>query len=105
MPQFKTRSDGPHDVEISGVGFCGPYGSGGVDVEYAATRMHELQNESGEPLSGPKLISAAKKWAEAHGLVVTNKANENAGFPQDVTTPKKKWAKPDPVIWPNTEDN
>lgn len=81
MPIFKTKTDGPHDVDISGVGYCPPFGASGVDVDFAATVMPELQNESGKPLSGSTLMSAAKKWAKAHGLVVTDE-KEKAGLPQ-----------------------
>ena len=87
---FKTLPGSSDPVEINGIGFCGADAKGGVPVETAAVRMHELQNEDGEPLTGKKLAKAAQEWAEPRGLQVVDvadvsKLREELGYPADET--------------------
>lgn len=67
---FKTPRNSPMDMAIVGIGYCPPYGNGGVNVESAAKVMPELQDVNGEPLVGKALERAARAWAKERGLVV-----------------------------------
>ena len=73
---FKTLKGSPDAVHIVGVGVLGSYGRGGVTVAHAAETMPELQEQDDEgnlvPLTGSKLVSAAKRFAEAQNLELVN---------------------------------
>lgn len=92
---FRTDPDSYGDVEIAGVGRLAGAGRGGIPVQRAAEsrRMAELLGDDGEPLTGSKLTSAAKAFADARGLVVENVKDldeealvvEAGGFPRGPT--------------------
>lgn len=71
MPlEFRTNKDSAYPTVIVGVGRLAAWGASGIPVDVAAQSMHELQDESGDPLEGKALEKAARAWAEARGLVV-----------------------------------
>ena len=86
---FRTPKDAAYDVDIVNVGYCSPHGEKGVSVEHAAQLMHELQDDDGKPLTGKKLETAAKEWADEHGLVITKSEPPQgaAEFPVEAVEP------------------
>jgi hypothetical protein len=92
---FKTPDDSPEPVELLGVGALPGGGQGGVPVEQAALRMQELQehgeddqvklDEAGNeiPLTGKKLETAAREWAESVGLEVAEVSEKKWSVAQE----------------------
>jgi len=72
---FRTRKGGVA-AEIANVGYLGPDANGGVPIDRAAELMAELQDGEGKPLTGTDLTAAAKKWADAHDLDVSQLSAE-----------------------------
>lgn len=93
MPKvFKTPTDSADQVEVVGVGVAGSYGRGGVPIEEAAEKMHELQSAGGVPLTGKALEEAAEAFAEERGLEVVNVK------PKDIEGLAQEWGNPpDPI--------
>jgi hypothetical protein len=94
---FKTKKDATHDVELLGVGLLGAGGKGGAEIEAASQTMSELQEQDEQgrlvldddgnptPLTGAKLTSAAKKFAEERDLEVVSVADDKvAELPQEM---------------------
>lgn len=93
MPSAFTTTAEP--VDLIGVGMVD---ENGVDIERAALRMPELQDENSAPLSGEELLEAAESYAERTGLTVTTteeskkvkrpakKSTEDAAAPAQTTT-------------------
>lgn len=90
---FKTHEDSPDRVDIVGAGSLFPFGKGGVPVADAAQVVSELQeknpdgslkyDDDGEPipLTGAKLTSAAKSFADERGFTTVNVAEADATRP------------------------
>lgn len=66
QPRFTLTQNQPA-VEIAGVGLLDADHS--VSLDRAAERMVELQDEHGEPLTGPELHDAAGAWCKRVGGV------------------------------------
>lgn len=93
MPKvFKTAEDNPDQVEVVGVGVAGSYGRGGIPIEEASEKLHELQGPGGVPFTGKALEEAAAAFAEARGLEVVNVK------PKDIEGLAQEWGNPpDPI--------
>jgi hypothetical protein len=63
--------------KIAAVGLVPADGAGGIALERAAVVMSELQDKNGKPLTGDKLDSAARTWADKVGLTVAKVAEDN----------------------------
>jgi hypothetical protein len=81
---FKTHQDSTERVDIVGAGVLFPEGKGGVVVTEAAKVLPELQEKNADgslkldsegnaiPLTGGKLASAARDFADSRGFTTAN---------------------------------